>query len=486
MKRMTAVCEMEPVLTMDEGFGAACYGRSATLVSFTTPADGARLSRWLQQATGLPRVYWADVHEDLELAGSGVALTLSASGPGRFQHIQQQARQLFQQAVVQRDSAPQHVGPRLLGGFRFQGEASLTGIWSAFGAAHFMLPRYLLTAVDGRTWLTISQVTVGDPLLTLDQLRREAAALRRSFRSEKSLLGPVSRPSPLAGHWPWPAASHPPQVIDPLGQESWQRMVAAAVERIRQGQMAKVVLARPLQLRSQTAVDPLAVLNRLGFRYRNCYRFLFEPRPGHAFYGATPELLARVHHHRLETAILAGSIRRGSSPREDDELAQQLMSSPKERLEHGLVVQAGKESLLPLVTGLHIPPQPAVYRLNNIQHLYTPIRGELRNGHGVLAVVQALHPTPAVGGLPREAALDFIGRMEIVDRGWYAGPIGWIDQQGQGTFAVAIRSAVSVGRETWLYAGAGIVAGSVPEREWAETRLKFRPLLEALGAESVP
>jgi isochorismate synthase len=177
---------------------------------------------------------------------------------------------------------------------------------------------------------------------------------------------------------------------------------------------------------------------------------------------------------------MAGSIRRGSSPEEDAALADQLMTNPKERHEHALVVEAIEENLRPLVATLDVPSQPGLCQLSNIQHLKTVIQGKLLEKEKILPVVEVMHPTPAVGGRPRTFALGMIQEMEPMERGWYAAPIGWLDPQGNGMFGVAIRSAVSVKEESLLYAGAGIVADSQPEKEWQETQLKFKPLEEAL------
>jgi menaquinone-specific isochorismate synthase len=253
-----------------------------------------------------------------------------------------------------------------------------------------------------------------------------------------------------------------------------------ATRRIRRGELEKVVLAQACRTRAAQALEPTDVLARLAHSYPDCCRFLIEPIPGHAFYGATPELLAEVEGATVHTVALAGSIRRGSSPKEDATLGQELLNSAKDHREHALVVEAIQEHLLPLVAKLHVPGRPGLLKLRNIQHLQTVIRGDLAQACGVLPVVEALHPTPAVGGTPRDVALRLIQAAEPFPRGWYASPVGWIDAQGNGRFAVALRSAVSVEDETWLYAGAGIVADSDPEREWEEVLLKFRPILEAL------
>jgi menaquinone-specific isochorismate synthase len=181
---------------------------------------------------------------------------------------------------------------------------------------------------------------------------------------------------------------------------------------------------------------------------------------------------------------LAGSIGRSADPLADAELGQELLESAKDRHEHDLVVMSILSRLAPLTSQLEISPQPGIYKLSNIQHLFTPIRGTLNSADGILPLVEVLHPTPALGGSPRDLAMEFISRAEPVPRGWYAAPVGWIDYKLDGAFAVAIRSAVAQERRAWLYAGAGIVADSVPEKEWAETGLKFRPMLDALGIEN--
>jgi menaquinone-specific isochorismate synthase len=263
--------------------------------------------------------------------------------------------------------------------------------------------------------------------------------------------------------------------------DTWCRMVKNATQRIRQGDLDKVVLARARQMQFNRAPDAVDILNRLSRRYPDTYRFLFEPVPGHAFYGATPELLAAVDDCTVRTVAMAGSIARGQTPAEDDILARELMHNPKERHEHALVVDAIRENLGPLTANLEIPDQPALCKLNNIQHLETKIEGILSENCDILAVIEGLHPTPAVGGRPRHVALEIIDQVEPLARGWYAAPIGWLDDNHGGEFAVAIRSAVTVGSDSLLFAGAGIMADSVPENEWRETELKFKPLADALG-----
>jgi menaquinone-specific isochorismate synthase len=263
--------------------------------------------------------------------------------------------------------------------------------------------------------------------------------------------------------------------------EAWTQGIRTAQAHMDAGDLTKVVLARVAEIRFDGRVNIDAALDKLAAAYPETYRFLFEARPGHAFFGATPELLAKVDGQRVTTMGLAGSIRRGETPDDDARLAADLLASAKDRHEHQIVVDRMRQRLEPVSEALEIG-ETGIMRLSNIQHLHTPISGTLRRGEGVLPVVAALHPTPALGGEPRETALRLIDELEPVPRGWYAAPVGWIDRQMDGEFGVAIRSAVVQDQRAWLYAGAGIVRESDPQKEWDETQLKFAPMLHALGA----
>jgi isochorismate synthase len=250
---------------------------------------------------------------------------------------------------------------------------------------------------------------------------------------------------------------------------------------IDQGTLHKAVLSRVCELRSSQHIDLHPALSYLNQHFADCTRFLFEPRPYHAFYGASPELLVQVKGRRLKTVALAGSIGRGTNALNDRDMIRQLLNSTKDRQEHQLVVGSIQRRLQPLIASLEAPSHPEIYTLSYIHHLLTPISGWLNDDHGVLPLLEALHPTPALGGSPRDRALDTIRRIESVPRGWYAGPVGWVNNKMEGQFVVGIRSAIAQDRRVWLYAGAGIMAQSDPEQEWLETSLKFQPMLDALG-----
>ncbi|NPA93761.1 MAG: isochorismate synthase [Chloroflexi bacterium] len=298
----------------------------------------------------------------------------------------------------------------------------------------------------------------------------------------EALQGPLAVISAAAEDAPVPSLPQGAyESLEGTSRTAWDAAVQAALEAIAQGHLRKVVLARAEVLRLPTEIDAVEVLAALYRQHPRSYCFLMEPEPGAAFVGATPELLARVHGRTVETVALAGSAPRGANEHEDALLGRELLASPKDGWEHAVVVETIRGALAPLTVGLAVPPSPRLRRLPHIQHLETPIRGLLRPGVGLLDVAEALHPTPALGGDPKAEALDFIARHEPFPRGWYAAPVGMAFPDGSGELAVAIRSALLLGDVAVLYAGAGIVEGSDPAKEWEETGLKLATMRRALA-----
>ncbi len=436
------------------------------LISTTIPAPALSPETVLQQAQGQERFFWQEAQGALAFAGFGVTVDLRAWGHGRFQSIQQQARQLFADAIMENAGQPL-ASPRLFGGFAFRDDFTPDNTWAVFHPAQFILPHYQLVQTGGECWLTINAVISPDdnPQDILAELREALQARYQLMRQHK--LTAASQPSVKAIKYPMP-------------YESWQEMITQATAEMGSGSLNKVVLSRVCEIRFTDHVNVDAALHYLNESYPDCHRFLFEPRPYHAFYGATPELLARVHGREIKVMGLAGSYPRGQTAAEDEALAQELWHSAKNRYEHDVVVQAIKTRLQPVTTELFVPGEPAVLRLGYIQHLHTPIHGRLVEKSGILPIVEILHPTPALGGTPRQLAMTFIRQAEPVPRGWYAAPVGWLDHNLDGAFVVAIRSAITQDRRVWLHAGGGIVADSDPQIEWEETELKFKPMLNAL------
>ena len=435
-----------------------------TLVSVSMHCEGVSLIDFLRHARGGPRFYWAMSREPVAFAGAGIALDLSAWGANRFAKIERLAKQTFDGAIV--ESASPHAAPRLFGGFAFRDDFVPDFAWAEFAPAQFLLPHFQLTQVGDETWLTInSQIARGEEAsAVLPDLRVALAAKIESLRAAV----PASATSP---------ASEPLAYL--TTPEQWARSVMTATSAIQSGSLKKVVLSRTAEACFDGDIDVEDALLRLERDYSDAYRFLFEPRVGQAFFGATPELLCAVNGKQVQTMALAGSVRRGRDTAEDKRFADELMRSDKDRSEHQIVIDEIVARLDSISKRVDVG-ETGVMPLSNIQHLHTPIRAELLRKTSAVKLAGRMHPTPALGGEPREAAMTLIGELEPVTRGWYGAPIGWVDHELNGAFVVAIRSAVAQDARAWLYAGAGIVAASEPQREWDETALKFKAMAGAL------
>ncbi|WP_052888923.1 isochorismate synthase [Thermogemmatispora carboxidivorans] len=422
------------------------------------------------------RFYWQEPGEQRILVGLGSAVTLEAQGSERFHQLAGAWQRLAAEALIVAEPAPAGHGQLLLfGGFAFDPEQPRSTLWEDFPDGLLMLPTFLLTFATSEPTLTVNVLVEAamDPLQLGDTVMAQLEALARALASLPAVplsTAAVATPSSLR--------------LEPLlPPAAWKAQVARAVDQIRSGAYDKVVLARAMRLLRQDGIfEPEPALQRLREGYQEAYLFAFS-RAGSCFLGATPERLVQAQGGAVETMALAGSAPRGRSPHEDEQLARELLGSSKNQREHQIVVEMLRQALGRLCTEIHSDPEPRLRRLKNIQHLETRITGKLSSGRSVLEALEELHPTPAVGGFPRAAALAAIRSGEQLDRGWYAAPIGWVDAAGNGSFAVALRSALLRGQEATLFAGGGIVADSDPASEYAETQWKFRAMLGALGVD---
>jgi isochorismate synthase len=269
---------------------------------------------------------------------------------------------------------------------------------------------------------------------------------------------------------------------DAPARERWHAAIAEVLSAIEAGRIQKAVLARFLDLTLARRASPLASLRHLRKENRRAHVFYLEPTPGRTFLGAAPELLARLRGDSFEATAVAGSVPREVDLSADRVRVRHLLASAKDRAEHALTSEEMVEVLVPFLEEMEVEAEPRVLSLSRIHHLETTIRGRANPGEDILSLVEALHPTPAVCGRPRSEALALIRAAEPFERGWYAGPVGWFDADGDGDFVPALRSAVGDGRHWRLFAGAGIVSGSDSEAEWEETALKFEPALQAIRA----
>jgi menaquinone-specific isochorismate synthase len=413
-------------------------------------------------ASGAPRVHWASP-EGLELVGRGAATRLTASGPDRFDRLRTDAASVFDDVDQDGHDVTR---PRMVGGLSFDADHDPEPPWNGFHAAGFVLPAVQLTRDDEATYLTVTDY---GPDATAEAVSERLDTVAETLESLPMMQSSGAPPGVTNRRWLTERAD-------------WVEQVGRAVERIAEGDLLKVVLATALSVDLDTPVAVPEVLERLRRTYPDCYRFLVQPDDSGAFFGPPPERLVRLDGQSVQTEALAGSMPRGETHAEDAKHARSLLDSEKIQHEQGLVAETIREQLS--AYGDVTVGEQTVRKLTNIQHLQTPITADLADDEHVLTLVEALHPTPAVGGLPLETALETIRDTETFDRGWYASPVGWFDADGDGEFAVGIRSGVADGQTATLFAGNGIVADSDPDAEWEELQPKVRPILDELTGES--
>jgi len=437
------------------------------LVSITTAAPAHDPLALFARARGAThnRFFWSVPSSGLALAGLGAAWSVETAGPGRIGAARAAWGELVASAAVDRGENLPFAGPVAAAGFAFDPLRDPSGDWAGFPEGLLLLPRIMLARQGERASLTLNGLVGPDTstaALAAGAARRLSALIGRGWRHD-------DRPAELG-------------LADALDPDAWRTMVARAEAELRAGAMEKVVLARAVRAESGRPLDIPGALERLRHDYPDTFVFAVA-RGGRTFLGASPERLVSLRGGVVSAHGLAGSARRGATPEEDERFGAALLGSAKDRAEHEVVVRTIVEELAGLATDIAAPAEPTLMKVRNVQHLFTPISARIVPGHTVLDLVERLHPTPAVGGRPSAPALQWIRANERLDRGWYAGPVGWIDAAGEGEFAVGLRSALTSRLVATLYAGCGIVAGSDPEREFQESQIKLRAMLGALAGE---
>lgn len=362
-------------------------------------------------------------------------MTLPA-GDDRFTSAEKWLREVAEGADVEDEAGRRGSGLVAFGSFTFDdcSEGSV-----------LIVPRAVLGRDgEGNAWLTTISVKGESP--------RHAAPYR-----------PLTVPAGIRWH------------DGSLSAPEWEQAVAAAVRRIALGDLRKVVLARDLYASADAPIDARVLLRRLSARYPDCFTFACA-----GLVGATPELLIRRDGCKVSSLVLAGTTPRGVTDEEDARLAAALLGSAKDNEEHSYAAASLHEAIAPLCETLHIAPRPELIKFANLQHLATRVHGTLAADRSALALAAALHPTAAVGGTPTQTAVELIRELENMDRERYAGPVGWVDADGNGEWGIALRCAQLAGERARLFAGCGIVAGSDPAAELAEAQVKFRPMQTAL------
>ncbi|WP_337018540.1 isochorismate synthase [Oceanobacillus massiliensis] len=433
------------------------------LVSITKKIDKVDPLHFFMAAKQLGgnRTFWTDSKQNLWLTGAGKAHQFSAEAD-RFEETEKQWNAVLDQAIIHNPFTVPGTGIVALGGMSFDPKKQPTELWKEFKPSQFTIPAFLLTRYKNDHYLTINiYVKKNDHAIQLaDELKSIEAKL---------LLGRVNHSDSLT-------------ITDQLEvePEKWKNSVREATEEIRNGIVEKIVLAREVRLKFNRQADIAIILSNLINAQPNSFIFAYEIGDN-CFVGASPERLVKLEGKQLLSTCLAGTAPRGKTKDDDIRICNELMNDEKNRQEHAFVVTMIKRAIKDYCTEVDIPDEPVIYPLKNLQHLYTPVEAKLKDDHSIFDIIKQLHPTPALGGTPRKESLAFIRDNELLDRGWYGAPIGWLDSNQNGEFAVAIRSALIQGNEASLFAGCGVVKDSDPEKEYEETKIKLLPMLTVLG-----
>jgi isochorismate synthase len=400
------------------------------------------------------------------LAAVGQAALVEASGEDRFRVAAAACRELARGAEAADGAGdPPGAGPVWVGGFAFAPSGGSAPEWGSLAPAQLVLPELSLARRGDAARLTVTALLDGD---------ESAEAVLERLRARVETLAPATMP--LLDPDPVTSA----RVAGAAPPEHYESAVARAVERIRSGELEKVVLAREVRVHAPGEIDPAPLYDALRAAFPACYCYLVGT-PELSFIGASPELLVRRDGARAQTVALAGTTRRSADPSVDDLLGEQLLRGSKEREEQAIVARRIERNLRPVSLWVAAADEPVLVKVQNVQHLATPIRAQLADPVPCVELAGRLHPTPAVGGEPRDAAYRLIPALEGLDRGWYAGTVGWTDLSEDGEFCVAIRCALLRGSVAHLYAGNGIVRDSDPADELAETEVKLQALLPLLS-----
>ena len=428
-----------------------CFSGAAGCFRVEMDCGERRPLDWLISQPVGSRYYWTDRDGQFEMAGIGECDVVEPDGPCS---IQQTLRGIRMNISTSAENC------RYYGGFRFHAGAKPNACWHDFKDYRFVLPLLELCRDGERCYWACN-------------IRKDT----NSDRVMDALLAAKSQESK-----PQQFSADFLQRIDLPDSAEWEELVRKALGAITSGQMQKVVLARQSTLRADSPVDPVALLRRLALRSANTYLFCFEPTGERAFLGASPERLYKRIGDKIYSEALAGTRPRGDCREADAQYEKELLQCDKEQREHQIVVSDIRAVLDEYCRDVVVADGPEVRKLTYCQHLHTAIRGVLVEGKSDTALLEALHPTPAVGGLPKEAAMRWIFDNEPFERGVYAGPVGWIGAD-DAEFCVGIRSGL-IRRDTLtLYSGAGIVAGADARAEWRELDAKLANFLAVITKE---
>jgi menaquinone-specific isochorismate synthase len=409
---------------------------------------------WLRQQNQGVKTYWSDREKKFEMAGIGEADVVSGEDLIEYTSV-------FSTLKKRLSNCDEHL--RYYGGIRFKQKQEIEPSWQEFANYRFIVPQFEIYAEGSQTFLACNIFLKPDQTqkneLQLNSILQQLQQINFNPPSDNAFLSLISGRTDLPN------------------QDGWYKNIKAALKSFASGETAKIVLARKSVFEFLEAIDPLTLLLLLKRANSQLYHFCFQPKEGKAFIGGSPERLYYRQERLLLTEAVAGTRRRGTSLAEDQKLADELLNSEKDIREHQFVVHSLRGLLHKLCHSIGQSRNPVVFKLNKVQHLYTPCNGILLDEVTDADILPMLHPTPAVGGYPKEASLSAIDQIEQFERGWYAAPVGWIGYDAA-ELCVAIRSGLVEDNKLSLFSGAGIVQGSNPEEEWQEIENKIGSFLQ--------
>lgn len=434
----------------------ASFNSKRRLIRVEIPVDNIQPLPWLMNQKSPHKTYWCDRRKRVEMAGVGRADYV------RGNNGISDPSALFRRLTEHLDASV--TTSRYYGGIRFRSKKKPDENWRRFGSYYFVIPRFEILSRENKWYFALNHLF--DPARDVyEQLNECLASLDEVVWKKPTVF---SQMPVLLNR------------IDFPNKQGWWKNIKAATQLFQGNKIEKIVLARRSEFRFVSSLNALALLFHIQKNDARAFYFCFQPDEDHAFIGGTPERLYRREHRHIFSEAVAGTRPRGDSRGQDARIEKELLDSEKDSREHRYVVDSIRSSFEKICTWIETPDTVSVLKLAKLQHLYMRLRGFLKKNVDDGEILSALHPTPAVGGLPKHSAIHQIDQLESFDRGWYAGPVGWVNHNAA-EFAVAIRSGLVVANKLFLYSGAGIVPGSSPEKEWEEIENKIAGFLKVFG-----
>ncbi|WP_062354774.1 isochorismate synthase [Bacillus kwashiorkori] len=414
------------------------------------------------------KFFWKDKSTSIYGFGFVKCIKIGATDD-RFKEVSDQWEQIRANAIIDNPFEEQAVGPLLFGSLSFDHVHLDNQLWKNFQNGLFYIPEFMITVTENGSFLTINIVCTNksDPLELTNQLIEKREKIINCIKKQTDNYIRLEEMEP--------------KILDDQA-DKWINNVQEAITLLNDHYLQKVVLAREIRLAFDNDISNEHIIQKLVSEQQDSYVFALESKED-IFIGASPERLVKKIGTKVFSSCVAGSAKRGSNKDEDNFLGEQLLNDKKNLAEHQFVVQMITDAFFKYCDSIKKPNRPDLMKIRDIQHLYTPVEGRLMDHHTIFDLVSELHPTPALGGTPKETALSLIRDLELFERGMYAAPIGWVDYRGNGEFVVGIRSGLLQGKEASIFAGCGIVKDSDPQLEYEETNIKFRPMLRLLGGQ---